>query len=246
MKHEEMIVACCTRHCRQGARQGVSGRRSSTSGTKRGIGWTPTNVQITCFDVIAESPFGSLGDLVLIPDEAARVRVDFGEASRWSISPLGNIRHTDGRPWEICTRSMLKAALERLRQSHRPHRSGRLRAGVPVPRPPGPLGDAYSMAGFRAERRFAETTDRGDARGRHRAGHLHEGISAPANMRSPWDRSAAWPSPTMSRSCANWCGAVAERLGREVTFTPIRDPAGVGNGVHIHLSFLDRRQARDI
>ena len=38
----------------------------------RGVGWTPTNVQITCFDTIAESPFGSLGDLALIPDAATR------------------------------------------------------------------------------------------------------------------------------------------------------------------------------
>src|SRR5690606_30396669 len=33
--------------------------------------------------------------------------------------------------------------------------------------------------------------------------------------------------------------AVALVTGEEVTFTPLRDPAGVGNGVHIHLSFLD-------
>ncbi|MBL3683957.1 hypothetical protein F2981_01675 [Sinorhizobium meliloti] len=26
----------------------------------------------------------------------------------------GNIRYTDGRPWEFCTRSILEAALERL------------------------------------------------------------------------------------------------------------------------------------
>lgn len=31
----------------------------------------------------------------------------------------------------------------------------------------------------------------------------------------------------------------AKRLGEDVTFTPIRDPDGVGNGVHIHISFLD-------
>ena len=31
----------------------------------------------------------------------------------------------------------------------------------------------------------------------------------------------------------------ASRLDRKVTFTPIRDPASVGNGVHIHLSFLE-------
>ena len=44
---------------------------------RRGIGWTPTNVQITCFDAIADSPYGALGDLVLIPDPATRVEADF-------------------------------------------------------------------------------------------------------------------------------------------------------------------------
>ena len=33
--------------------------------------------------------------------------------------------------------------------------------------------------------------------------------------------------------------ATAQRTGEKLTFTPIRDPQGVGNGVHIHMSFLD-------
>jgi glutamine synthetase len=33
--------------------------------------------------------------------------------------------------------------------------------------------------------------------------------------------------------------ATALRLDRPATFTPIRDPANVGNGVHIHISFRD-------
>lgn len=35
----------------------------------------------------------------------------------------------------------------------------------------------------------------------------------------------------------------ARRMNEEVTFTPIRDPDGVGNGVHIHISFLDESGA---
>jgi glutamine synthetase len=27
---------------------------------QRGVGWTPTNVQINCFDGIADSPFGAI------------------------------------------------------------------------------------------------------------------------------------------------------------------------------------------
>jgi glutamine synthetase len=33
--------------------------------------------------------------------------------------------------------------------------------------------------------------------------------------------------------------ATGERLGRPVSFTPLRQPGAVGNGVHIHLSFRD-------
>ena len=43
----------------------------------RGVGWVPTNVMITCFDGIGESPFGSLGDLLLVPDPAAEAKVSF-------------------------------------------------------------------------------------------------------------------------------------------------------------------------
>ena len=44
---------------------------------RRGVGWTPTNVQITCFDAIAESPYGALGDLLLVPDPNTEVKLDF-------------------------------------------------------------------------------------------------------------------------------------------------------------------------
>jgi glutamine synthetase len=36
--------------------------------------------------------------------------------------------------------------------------------------------------------------------------------------------------------------AIVAQSGRDVTFTPMRDPSGVGNGVHIHLSFLRAEQ----
>jgi glutamine synthetase len=83
---------------------------------RRGVGWTPTNVQITCFDNIAESPFGSLGDLVLIPDPATSVSIESEEGAPNENFVLGNIRYTDGRPWEFCTRSILEAALDRLQR----------------------------------------------------------------------------------------------------------------------------------
>ena len=72
----------------------------------RGVGWTPTNVQINCFGEIADSPFGSFGDLLLIPDASTRVRAEFGE--RVEDFMLGDIVTLEGVPSEFCTRSLLR------------------------------------------------------------------------------------------------------------------------------------------
>ena len=83
---------------------------------QRGVGWTPTNVQINCFDGIAESPFGALGDLLLIPDPTAEAKVEFGEHLGLHFQ-LGDIVTLEGVPWDFCTRGLLKAALNRLHKA---------------------------------------------------------------------------------------------------------------------------------
>ncbi len=78
-----------------------------------GIGWTPTNIQITCFDTIAESPYGSFGDIALHGDPHTRVctRLPDGEMLDFA---LGDITDLAGDPWECCARSMLRTAAARL------------------------------------------------------------------------------------------------------------------------------------
>lgn len=237
MMREEMIIACCTDIAGK-----VRGKAFPAiqfdKRTRRGIGWTPTNVQITCFDVIADSPFGSLGDLVLLPDEAARVRVDFEDGGSVEHFAFGNIRHTDGRPWEMCTRSILAQALERLHGATGLTLFGafeqefQFRDRQPV------VGDAYSVAGFRAERAFAEAAVGAlraagiepDTFMREYGAGQYEITMGPARGTRIADNAAV---------LRELLRAVAHRADRRITFTPIRDPAGVGNGVHIHLSFLD-------
>jgi glutamine synthetase len=234
---EEMIIACCTDLAGK-----VRGKAFPASQfdkrLKRGVGWTPTNVQITCFDKIAESPFGSFGDLVLIPDKAARVRVDFGDGGPAEHFALGDIRHTDGRPWELCTRSILKSALKRLEEVTGLTLLGAFEHELQFKDQQPAPGLAYSTAGFRAERRFAETAIAA-ARGagiepdtfmKEYGVNQYEVTMAPARGLAIADQA------TILRELLL---ATAERLDRQITFTPIRDPVGIGNGVHIHLSFLD-------
>ena len=95
MKREQLIVACCSDLAGK-----VRGKAFPASDfekrLRRGVGWTPTNVQITCFDNIAESPFGSFGDLVLIPDPSTRVRLPLEGEDTAEEFVLGDIRHMDG------------------------------------------------------------------------------------------------------------------------------------------------------
>ena len=78
----------------------------------KGVGWVPANLSLTPFDEIANpNPFGSSGDLRLMPDPEAGVRIE-GLGGR---TPLhfyhSDITNLDGTPWEGCVRSMLKAAV---------------------------------------------------------------------------------------------------------------------------------------
>ena len=99
---------------------------------RRGVGWTPTNVMITCFDRIADSPFGALGDLLLVPDAEANVEVDFGDGGRVERFMLSDVTDLGGKPWDFCTRSILRACAGAAREGRRGRTPRRLRARVPV------------------------------------------------------------------------------------------------------------------
>ncbi|MGK9170712.1 glutamine synthetase family protein [Inquilinus limosus] len=233
-----MIIACCTDLAGKVRGKAFPACQFDVR-QKRGVGWTPTNVQITCFDAIAESPFGALGDLLLIPDETARVRVVLEDDGTAEHFVLGDIKHTDGRPWELCTRSILKSALERLERLTGLTLYGAFEHEFQFRSGPSRLGEAYTTAGFRRAREFAETLLAAtrsvglepDTFMKEYGSGQYEVTTAPAHGVAIADQA------TILRELVRLVG---ERLERPVTFTPIRDPASVGNGVHIHLSFLDR------
>lgn len=203
---------------------------------KRGVGWTPTNVQITCFDTIADSPFGALGDLLLIPDPSAEVRVEFGETVEHFV--LGDIVTLDGAPWELCTRSLLRSALNRLQQV-----TGlRLRAAFEhefqLIGDPQIINQAYGREGFELQRALCEEL---------MAKLAGAGLSPDSIMKEyganqyevvidPEEGLRAADAAVILRELTR---STARHLGERATFTPIRDVASVGNGVHIHMSFLD-------
>ncbi len=204
-----------------------------------GVGWVPADQALTPFGPIAEpNPWGSAGDLRLLPDRATESRVDLWE----DVSPmhffLCDAANTDGSVWDSCPRTLLKDALSRLERET----GSRLVASFeqefllrnpalePGPgfsfeaqrlvEPFGPLAmAALGQAGLEPEMFLPE----------YGPGQF-EIPCAPAEGVAAADRAAAVREVVRE---------VARTLGHRASFAPMTDPGGVGNGVHIHISLVD-------
>lgn len=201
-----------------------------------GIGWVPANHALTPLGPVAEpNPFGSTGDLRLLPDGAARARVDAAGESGALELILCDIVETDGLPWQCCPRGFLRDALGELERdlgarvsASFEHEFQLLPAGEQPALPftldalrrvepfPGEVMGALAQAGVEPERFFAEY-----------APQQFEIPVAPAEGLASADRAVVLR--VLVRE-------VARRRGMRASFTPLADPEQAGNGVHIHLS----------
>jgi glutamine synthetase len=204
----------------------------------KGIGWTGSNLMMSPFGPIWDTPFGTAGDLMIVPDPSAEVRVDFADGSAVEHFFLGDIRNTDGSVWECCPRDFLRRAIKQLDEA-----AGlRLAAAFEqeflytgtIERP----GDAYALAAFRRQGTFGETF----IAALRAAGVIPDTFLAEYGPRQyevtvmPQPALTAADHAAITREMAR---AAAYRLGHRVIFSPKPDPELVGNGVHIHMSFND-------
>lgn len=204
----------------------------------RGVGWTPTNVQITCFDTIAESPFGSLGDLALIPDAATRFQM--GASGNELDVALGDIESLEGEPWDFCTRSIAKRALRELHELSEVTALSAFEHEFQVRNAPARAGDSFGLKGFRDGQAWAEaliaeldrTSCKPDTFMKEYGPSQYEITNKPATGIVAADNAVILRILTHD---------VLRRFGVESSFSPILKPDSVGNGVHIHFSFVDDR-----
>ncbi len=76
----------------------ASRQRELRGAAPQGYRLDPSNLMQTAFGPILDTPFGTAGDLMIVPDRAAEVRVDFADGSAPEHFFLGDIRNTDGTP----------------------------------------------------------------------------------------------------------------------------------------------------
>lgn len=203
---------------------------------RKGVGLTGANITMSAFGPIHVSPFGTEGDLMLVPDPSTEVQVPFGEGAP-EYFYLGDIRTTEGEPWDFCPRQFLRRALQALR----------VEAGLTVraafeqeftytgieDRP----SATYSLDAFRRQGVFGEAL----MAAVRQAGARPDSFLPEYGPRqfevtvAPTEGVRAADEAVIVREMAR---AVAERLGHRAIFAPMLTPQGIGNGTHIHFSLV--------
>lgn len=200
-----------------------------------GIGWTPTNAQITCFDGIAPSPFGSVGDVTLWPDEDALFDAPIPGGPPLRMI-LGDIRNRDGTAWMACTRGHLRAAIARLERAARAQFLVTFEHEFTLTDLDG--GAGFSLAGFHAAQPFAEDLMHAlQSAGMTPDSFLRE--YGPGQFEVTLAPKPALRAADEAIALREITRAAARAHGHQASFGPLPNAANVGNGVHIHLSLWE-------
>ena len=201
------------------------------------LGWVPANMSLTPFDLIAApNPWGSRGDLRLVPDENARYTLQpEGSATELDVV-MSDIVNLDGSPWICCPRQFLRTALADLERETGlslvvafEHEFQILDAewdkapafSLQALRRADPLGPslmaAYRQAGLDPEVFIAEYGK-----------DQYEVSVAPSDGLTAADRAVVLREITRE---------VCRNRKWRASFAPKTATDGVGNGVHMHFSF---------
>lgn len=202
-----------------------------------GTGWVPANLALASFGGIApDNVFGSTGDLRLMPDAATRVDVPADDTHPGTRIYLADQIRLDGSPWSCCPRTFLRESLAQLRDltglevvSSFEHEFFLM--GLPASSP-------FSLQRFRDAEPFgSELITLLEGAGLEPENWLPEyGHNQFEITVKPSDAATAADRAVLLKDLVR---DLARRRGLGATFTPILDPDGPGNGVHIHLSLRD-------
>jgi glutamine synthetase len=207
-----------------------------------GLGWVPANQSITAFGDLAEpNPFGSVGDLRVLPDPQTHVHVDLWDDAAPLDFFLCTAVELDGTPWDCCPRAFAEAAVRDLQEQ----------AGVRVlasfehefqlvdDAPPAP---PFSLEAFRRVEPFgslvvAALREAGVDVDTFLPEYGPHQFEVPCR---PLEGVAAADQSVIAKEVVR---EVARRLGRRATFTPLPSPDAIGSGAHVHLSLVDEAGA---
>jgi len=204
----------------------------------RGVGIAPSNLMLSVFGPIHDTPFGTAGDLMLVPDPGTTTRIPAPGGPDIHLL-LGDFHGTDGVAWDCCPRGFLRRALAALEAEFgltllATFEQELVYTGV-EDRPASP----YTLDALRRQGPFG---------GALLAAMRGAGI-APDSFLAEYGpcqfEVTAGPAPGLSAAdqavqVRELARAITAGLGHRAVLAPMLRPDGVGNGTHVHWSLLDR------
>ena len=205
--------------------------------TLRGVGITHSNIMLSAFGPILATPFGTAGDLLLIPDPATRADIPMQDGPD-GVLFLGDFTTTEFAPWSCCPRGFLKRALAALQAEAGLSLRATFEQECVYTGVLDAPGAPYSLGAFRRQGAFG---------GALLAAIRAQGIEPDSFLAeygprqyevtvAPATGVRAADEAVITRELMR---AVAARLGYQAILAPMITPDGVGNGTHIHFSLWD-------
>src|SRR5207344_3221980 len=173
-------------------------------------------------------PFGTGGDLMVVPDMSAEARVDFDDGSVPEHFFLGDIRNTDGGPWECCPREFLRRAIAALDEASGLHLIAAFEQEFVYTGVEDRPGHAYSLGAWRRQGGFGESLIAA-----LRTAGLKPDSFLPEYGARQYEVTIA-PQPALNAAdqaviVREMARAAAFRLGNRAIFSPMPVAAGAGN-----------------
>ena len=237
IKRENIVTICYSDIA--GQLRGKGFPACELEGRRRfGIGWAPSNVMINCFGRIPATPFGTRGDLMIVPSAEGDIRLDYGDDGVVEHLILGDVQGLDGSPWSCCPRSFLRKAIAALAGEFGLQLRVSFEHEFWLDYPEEGSGRASTVGRLRGLEPFI-----GDVLGALRANDIVPDSFlpefGPGQFEITVDPAAALAAADHAVKLREICRSVARRHGRRISFSPVVTPGIVGNGVHIHFSLLD-------
>ena len=210
----------------------------------KSVGWVPANMSLTPFDLIADpNPWGSSGDLRLLPDDSAHYSLrPAGSATDLNIV-MSDIVELDGSPWKCCPRSFLKSALADLESATGATLVATFEHEFQILDANWPAAPAFSLQAMR----------RADPFGPELMAALRSAGVEPEVFIAEYgrDQFEVTMAPSNGLVAADRAVVLREAVrelsrnhGWRCSFAPKTAVEGVGNGVHMHFSFCDKKGRR--
>ena len=218
--------------------RGVPRRGYDEAKGNKTCGWVPANMSLTTFDIIADpNPWGSRGDLRLVPDNAARYACWPTRAATPLDMVLCDMTELDGSPWVCCPRSFLKAALSDFKTETGCDFIASFEQEFKVLGASWEAAQSFGLAALRRADPFGpEVVAALDQAGIPLEMFLAEyGRDQFELTTPPIDGLIAADRAVVIREVVR---EIARLHGWRASFVPKAEVAGIGNGVHVHFSFL--------